>query len=86
MTQTAKLAASDGAGGDAFGISIAVSGDTVVVGAYGKNGEIGAADVLQNGSQPPASVPALFPPGFIIFTFALLAVGLSALRRRNINA
>ena len=34
-TQTAKLTASDGAGGDAFGISISISGNTVVVGAYG---------------------------------------------------
>ena len=33
-TETAKLTASDGAGGDYFGISIAVDGDTVVVGAY----------------------------------------------------
>ena len=34
MTQTAKLAASDGAAGDFFGYSVAISGDTVVVGAY----------------------------------------------------
>ena len=33
-SQVAKLTASDGAGGDYFGISIAVDGDTVVVGAY----------------------------------------------------
>ena len=32
-TQTAKLTASDGAAGDDFGRSVAVSGDTVVVGA-----------------------------------------------------
>ena len=34
-TQTAKLTASDGAAGDRFGYSVAVDGDTVVVGAYG---------------------------------------------------
>ena len=33
LTQTAKLTASDGAAGDQFGYSVAVSGDTVVVGA-----------------------------------------------------
>ena len=32
--QTAKLTASDGADGDYFGCSVAMSGDTVVVGAY----------------------------------------------------
>ena len=30
--QTAKLTASDGANGDQFGVSVAISGDTVVVG------------------------------------------------------
>ncbi len=33
MTQTAKLTASDGNPGDNFGISVSVSGDTIVVGA-----------------------------------------------------
>ncbi|MDW7773530.1 MAG: FG-GAP repeat protein [Desulfobulbaceae bacterium] len=33
MTQTAKLTASDGAAGDGFGWSVAISGDTIVVGA-----------------------------------------------------
>ena len=33
-TETAKLTASDGAMGDSFGESVAVDGDTVVVGAY----------------------------------------------------
>ena len=32
-TQTAKLTASDGAGGDNFGLSVSISGDTVIVGA-----------------------------------------------------
>jgi uncharacterized protein (TIGR03437 family) len=34
-TQRQKLIASDGAGGDFFGCAIALSGDTLVVGAYG---------------------------------------------------
>ena len=38
MTQTAKLTASDGAAGDAFGISVSISGNTVVVGAPGRHG------------------------------------------------
>jgi FG-GAP repeat len=33
MTQTAKLTASDGAFGDWFGVSVAISGDTVLIGA-----------------------------------------------------
>lgn len=35
MTQTVKLTASDGAAGDAFGSSVSISGDTIVVGAPG---------------------------------------------------
>src|SRR5207244_11596914 len=49
-TQTAKLTASDGAGGDALGLSVATSGDTVVAGApfakVGANGFQGAAYVF----------------------------------------
>ena len=33
-SQQAKLTASDGAAGDQFGISVAIAGDTIVVGAY----------------------------------------------------
>ena len=33
-TESAKLAATDGAAGDEFGISVAIDGDTVVTGAY----------------------------------------------------
>jgi len=33
MTQTAKLTASDGVAGDVFGVSVSISGNTVVVGA-----------------------------------------------------
>lgn len=34
MTQTAKLTAEDAAAGDGFGRSVAISGDTILVGAY----------------------------------------------------
>ena len=50
MTQTAKLTASDGAAGDFFGMSVAMSGDTVVVGAdsddIGANANQGSAYVF----------------------------------------
>src|SRR6185436_11880672 len=36
-SQQAKLLADDGAAGDEFGISVAVSGDTAVVGAYSRD-------------------------------------------------
>jgi uncharacterized repeat protein (TIGR01451 family) len=41
--QTAKLTASDGAGGDNFGVSVAISGDTLVAGAPGDDSAMGAA-------------------------------------------
>ena len=45
-TETAKLTASVSAGGDYFGDSVAVDGDTVVVGAYADDGTKGAAYVF----------------------------------------
>jgi hypothetical protein len=44
--QNATLSASDGAADDFFGWSVAVSGSTAVVGAYGKNSDTGAAYVF----------------------------------------
>lgn len=44
--QLAKLTASDGAGGDHFGTAVAVSGDTVVVGAVHDNTSQGSAYVF----------------------------------------
>ena len=50
MTQTAKLTASDGAAGDLFGWSAAISGDTLVIGAWrdaiGTNNQQGSAYVF----------------------------------------
>ena len=61
MNQTAKLTASDGAAGDDFGQSLAISGDTVVVGALlatvGGNSDQGAAYVF----GPPATGSAALP-------------------------
>ncbi len=45
-TETAKLTASDGADDDKFGFSVAVDDDTVVVGAYGDDSEMGSAYVF----------------------------------------
>jgi len=45
-SQQAKLTAADAAANDSFGWSVAVSGSTAVVGAYGKNSNTGAAYVF----------------------------------------
>ena len=50
-SQQAELTASDGAAGDNFGISVAVDGSTVLVGALNHNGAQGAAYVfVQSGT------------------------------------
>lgn len=43
---SAKLAASDGASSDDFSYSVAISGDTLVAGARGANGQTGAAYIF----------------------------------------
>ena len=49
--QQQKLTAADGAADDQFGISVGVSGDTAVVGAFGSNSSRGAAYVFtRNGT------------------------------------
>jgi uncharacterized protein (DUF2345 family) len=45
-SQQAKLTASDGASDDAFGVSLALSGSTAIVGAPGNNSTTGAAYVF----------------------------------------
>jgi len=42
-TETARLTASDGAAGDSFGWSVALSGDTALVGAFGDDSNKGSA-------------------------------------------
>jgi FG-GAP repeat protein len=54
MNQTTKLTASDGAANDAFGASVAVNGDTALVGAFAVNGVQGAAYVFQATAQTGA--------------------------------
>ena len=51
-SQQAELTASDGAPGDQFGLSGAISGSTALVGAYAKDSHTGAAYVYgsPNGS------------------------------------
>ncbi len=51
QAQIAKLTASDGVAGDLFGHSVAVDGDTSVVGAYEDESEKGAAYVLAKDSS-----------------------------------
>jgi hypothetical protein len=46
MTETAKLTASDGADGDAFGYNVSISGNTAAVGALFAHGGAGAAYVF----------------------------------------
>jgi hypothetical protein len=46
FTQTKKLTASDAAADDRFGYSVATNGDTVVVGAYGKNWQPGVPPIF----------------------------------------
>ena len=47
MTQTARLTADDGAANDELGCSVAISGDTAVIGAWGSDGYVGSAYVFE---------------------------------------
>jgi YHS domain-containing protein len=51
-TQQQELTAADGARGDVFGYSVAVSGNTVIIGAIGKNSPRGAAYVFTCSGTP----------------------------------
>src|ERR1700722_10863750 len=46
MTETAKITASDGVGGDAFGYNVSISGNTVAIGALFAHSGAGAAYVF----------------------------------------
>src|ERR1700686_3289294 len=64
FTQTKKLTASDAVANDRFGYSVATNGDTVVVGAYGKNSNTGAAYIFegnQGGAKNWGQVKILTP-------------------------
>jgi hypothetical protein len=61
-TQQAKLFAPDGAAGDNFGLSVAISGSTILVGALGHNGGEGAAYVfVRSGSSWSAQAELTYP-------------------------
>ena len=63
-TQFAKLTADDGAGGDSFGVSVSIDGDTVVIGAYlddDKGTDSGSAYVFQF-ALTPGSCSVSAPP------------------------
>jgi Ca2+-binding RTX toxin-like protein len=47
MTETAKLSASDGDANSGFGAALGIGADTVVIGAWGDNGYIGAAYIFE---------------------------------------
>jgi len=55
---SARLTASDGASGDDLGVSVAISGDTIVAGTPGSNGQTGAAYVFVEPNQGWATTSA----------------------------
>ena len=66
--ETNKLSASDAGADDRFGQSVAISGDTLVVGAYHEDGDpgdplpsSGAAYVFQAGAEPATPTPSPSP-------------------------
>jgi len=70
--QVQKLTASDAAGGDAFGSSVSIDADTVVVGAYTKNSNTGAAYIFernQGGAENWGQVQKLTASDAAIFGF-----------------
>ena len=72
LTGQTKLTASDGSAEDAFGFSVAISGDTLVVGA--RSGDIGSmtdrgsAYVFLQPSSPPSPVACLRVPATLVGT------------------
>ncbi|MEO8663576.1 MAG: FG-GAP repeat protein, partial [Bryobacteraceae bacterium] len=76
-TEQAKLSASDGAPGDHSGYSVALSGDTALVGAYSAANQTGAAYVYSTRPVPTLSVnPSSAPPGAsVAFTGSTFAAG-----------
>jgi hypothetical protein len=63
MTESAKLAASDAEANDYFGIAVAISGATAVVGATGKNMSQGAAYVFATTSSTTTTAPCVDSDG-----------------------
>jgi FG-GAP repeat len=73
-TQQAKLTASDGVSPDNFGAGVSVSGDLAIVGAYLKNGGIGAAYIFVSSGgnwTQQAELTAIDPAARAIFGIAV---------------
>jgi hypothetical protein len=90
-TQQAKLTASDAAAYDSFGVSVSVSGDTAVIGAYGDNSYAGSAYVFV---KPPggwidrtetAKLTALDAVGFDQFGWSVSVYGDTAVIGAYLN-
>lgn len=62
-SEQAKLTASDAAKADAFGVAVAISGNTVVVGASGKKSDTGAAYVFARAGRTWSQRAELTDPG-----------------------
>ncbi len=75
-TQQQKLTASDGAFNDGFGFSVAISGETIVVGALNQNGGQGAAYVFAR-SGGVWSEQQKLTPSFVTVEFFGSSVGIS---------
>jgi len=80
-TQTQKLSASDGAGGDEFGYAMAIDGSTVVIGAIGAviNDDInaGAAYVFAKQNDSWSQLDELLPSDGAQNSFFGYAIGMS---------
>ena len=85
--QEQKLLPADGAAEDLFGVTVSVSGDVAVVGAYSTddNGaNSGSAYVF---SANPPSIPTVSHWGFAVMTLLILTAGtLVFIRRRPASA
>ena len=80
--QVTKITASDGAAYDVFGDSVAISGDTAIVGAFADddNGtQSGSAYVL---FFPPADIPAVSEWGLMVMALLMLTAGTLVYTRR----
>jgi hypothetical protein len=89
LTESEKLTASDGAAGDDFGFSVAISGDTLVVGADSDdillNAGQGSAYVFASPASPPAPIPTLSEWAQLAMVALLVGGGLWALRRSSLR-
>jgi hypothetical protein len=76
-SQTATLTAAGGSSGDRLGQSVALSGDTAIVGAYGRNGYTGAAYVFTRSGSAWSQTATLTAPSGATRDYFGWAVALS---------